>query len=67
MPRLVAMRESPVYGSADYAAIKRTGTSEVKGVGVAPLAIGFLGLLVLLASLLGTWAVEGRRRAAPRS
>jgi hypothetical protein len=67
IPRLVAMRESPVYGSADYAAIKRTGTSEVKGVGVAPLAIGFLGLLVLLASLLGTWAVEGRRRAAPRS
>ncbi len=67
LPRLVAMRESPVYGGPDYAAIKRTGTSEVKGVGVAPLAIGFLGLLFLLASLLGTWAVEGRRNAAPRN
>ncbi|WP_020173633.1 membrane protein [Methyloferula stellata] len=66
LPRLVAMRESPVYGGPDYAAIKRTGTSEVKGVGVAPLAIGFLGLLFLLASLLGTWAVEGRRNAGLR-
>jgi hypothetical protein len=66
MPRLVAMRESPVYGGADYAAIKRTGTSEVKGVGVAPLAIGFIGLLALLASLLSTWAVEGRRNGALR-
>jgi hypothetical protein len=67
LPRLVAMRESPVYGGPDYAAIKRTGTSEVKGVGVAPLAIGFLGLLFLLASLLGTWAVEGRRNAGRRN
>jgi hypothetical protein len=67
LPRLVAMRESPVYGGPDYAAIKRTGTSEVKGVGVAPLAIGFLGLLFLLASLLGTWAVEGRRNSGSRN
>jgi hypothetical protein len=66
LPRLVAMRESPVYGGPDYAAIKRTGTSEVKGVGVAPLAIGFVGLLALLGSLFGAWAVEGRRRAVPK-
>jgi len=62
LPRLVAMRESPVYGGPDYAAIKRTGTSEVKGVGVAPLAIGFVGLILLLASIVGTWAAEGFRR-----
>jgi hypothetical protein len=62
IPRLVAMRDSPVYGGPDYAAIKRTGTSEVKGVGVMPLAIGFIGLLALLAGLIGTWAREGWRR-----
>ena len=44
MPRLVAMGESPIYGGAGYAAIKRIGASEVKGVSVMPLAIGFLGL-----------------------
>ncbi|QBR72375.1 hypothetical protein CU048_15030 [Beijerinckiaceae bacterium] len=60
LPRLVAMRESPVYGGADYAAIKRIGASEVKGVGVAPLAIGFLGLLALLGSILAAWVFEGR-------
>ena len=65
LPRLVAMRESPVYGGADYAAIKRIGASEVKGIGVAPLAIGFLGLLALLGSIVAAWVFEARgaRRA----
>ncbi|WP_036259023.1 membrane protein [Methylocapsa aurea] len=60
LPRLVAMRDSPVYGGSDYAAIKRTGASEVKGVGIAPLAIGFLGLAALLGSVAAAWLVEGR-------
>ncbi len=60
LPRLVAMRESPVYGGSDYAAIKRTGSSEVKGVGVVPLAIGFLGLIALLGSVVTAWLYEGR-------
>jgi hypothetical protein len=62
LPRLVAMRESPVYGGSDYAAIKRTGASEVKGVGIAPLAIGFIGLLILFGSLIATWLAEARGR-----
>ncbi len=67
LPRIVAMRNSPIYGGADYAAIKRTGAAQVKGVGVAPLAIGFLGLFFLLASVIASWLVEGRggpRRAS---
>ncbi len=60
LPRVVAMRESPVYGGSDYAAIKRNGASEVKGVGVMPLAIGLLGLLALLASVVSAWLYEGR-------
>ena len=60
MPRVVAMRESPIYGGSDYAAIKRTGASEVKGVGVVPLAIGFLGLAALLGSVAAAWIFEGR-------
>ncbi len=62
-PRLVAMRESPVYGGADYAAIRRTGSSEVKGVGLVPLAIGFLGLAALLGGVAAAWVFEGRGAA----
>ncbi len=63
LPRLVAIGESPVYGGAGYAAIKRIGASEVKGVGVMPLAIGFFGLAALLGSVSAAWLFEGRRTA----
>jgi hypothetical protein len=63
LPRLVAIGESQVYGGAGYAAIKRIGASEVKGVGVIPLAIGFLGLAALLGSVSAAWLFEGRRTA----
>ena len=61
MPRFVAMRDSPIYGGADYIGIKRTGASVVTGVGVTPLAIGFVGLLALLGATLFLWTYEGRR------
>ncbi len=64
MPRFAAMRESPIYGGADYIGVKRTGASVVTGVGVAPLAIGFVGLLALLGSVLMAWLWEGRRKRA---
>jgi hypothetical protein len=64
MPRLAALRNSPVYGGSDYIGIKRTGASVVIGIGVAPLAIGFLGLLALLGSIIGGWLWEGRQRRA---
>ncbi|HET6377026.1 MAG TPA: hypothetical protein VFG05_01755 [Methylocella sp.] len=60
LPRLAAIGESPVYGGTGYAAIKRTGISEVKGVSVLPVAAGFLGLAVLLGSILMTWIFEAR-------
>ena len=63
LPRILAMRDSPVYGGSDYAAIKNTGASEVKGIGFAPLAIGFAGLLALLGSVVLAWVYEGRRGA----
>ena len=61
LPRFAAMRESPLYGGSDYVGIKRTGASVVTGVGVAPLAIGFIGLIALLAGIVGPWLWEGRR------
>ena len=61
LPRLAAIGESPVYGGAGYAAIRRIGASEVKGVSVMPLAIGFLGLAALLGSITAAWVFEGRQ------
>ncbi|WP_395666727.1 hypothetical protein [Methylocella sp.] len=61
LPRLAAMRESPVYAGADYAAIRRNGASEVRGAGATPLALGFLGLAFLLAGVVAPWLQEGRR------
>jgi hypothetical protein len=63
LPRIIAVGESPAYGGAGYAAIKRSEASELKGVSVAPLAIGFLGLAFLLGSVLSTWVFEGRSSA----
>ena len=59
LPRIVAMHDSPVYGGSDYAAIKRTDSAQVTGIGIAPLAIGFLGLLFLLASTVVDLALRG--------
>jgi hypothetical protein len=64
IPRFSSMRESPVYGGSDYIGVKRTGASVVTGVGVAPLAVGFIGLLILLGGVLAGWLWEGRRRRA---
>jgi len=61
VPRIVSMRDSPIFGGSDYAAIKRTGAAEVKGVGVAPVGIGFIGLIFLLGSVIATWLAEARR------
>ena len=60
LPRLAAIGDSPIYGGAGYAAIKRIGASEVKGVSAMPLAIGFLGLAALLGSIISAWVFEGR-------
>jgi enamine deaminase RidA (YjgF/YER057c/UK114 family) len=64
MPRFAALRNSTVYGGSDYVGIKRTGASVITGIGVAPLAIGFLGLLALLGSIIGGWLWEGRQKRA---
>jgi hypothetical protein len=61
MPRILEMRDSPIYGGSDYAAIRKTEASEVKGIGFSPLAVGFVGLLVLLGSVVLAWLYEGRR------
>jgi hypothetical protein len=63
LPRLVAMRDSPIYAGSDYIGVRRTESSVARGLKVTPLAVGFFGLLALLGALIAAWAWEGRRRA----
>ncbi len=61
MPRIVEMREASMFGGADYIGVKRTGASALKGVEVAPLALGLWGLAALLGAIVLAWGWEGRR------
>ena len=62
LPRLAAMRQAPIYGGADYAAIRRTQASVTTGVASAPLGLGLWALLALLGAVVAAWLVEGGRR-----
>ena len=59
LPRVVAMQPSPSYSGSDYIGIKRAGASALIGVRQTPLAIGFLGLALLLGALVWVWRREG--------
>jgi len=60
VPRIVAVRSGDTYAGDDWIGLKMTDASVVRGIGVLPVFAGLLGLLLLLGSLAGTWAREGR-------
>jgi hypothetical protein len=60
VPRVLAVRSGDTYKGDDWIGLKMRDASVVRGIGVLPAFAGFLGLLLLLGSLAGTWAREGR-------
>jgi hypothetical protein len=60
VPRIVAVRSGDTYKGDDWIGLKMRDASVVRGIGVLPMFAGLLGLLLLLGSLAGTWAREGR-------
>ena len=64
MPRIVAVRSGDTYKGDDWIGLKMRDASVVRGIGVLPVFAGLLGLLLLLGSLAGTWAREGRLSSA---
>ncbi len=60
VPRIVAVRSGDTYQGDNWIGLKMTEASVVRGIGVLPVFAGLLGLLLLLGSLAGTWAREGR-------
>ncbi len=60
VPRILAVRSGDTYIGDDWIGLKMRDASVVRGIGVLPMFAGLLGLLLLLGSLAGTWAREGR-------
>ena len=60
VPRVVAVRSGDTYKGDDWIGLKMRDASVVRGIGVLPIFAGLLGLLLLLGSLAGAWAREGR-------
>jgi hypothetical protein len=63
LPRVASIGSGSIAGGADWIGLRRTDSHVVRGVGVAPLALGLAGLAVLLAAFVAAWLAEGRRRA----
>ncbi len=60
VPRIIAVRSGDTYHGDDWIGLKMRDASVVRGIGVLPVFAGLLGLLLLLGSLAGAWAREGR-------
>jgi hypothetical protein len=60
VPRIIAVRSGDTYKGDDWIGLKMRDASVIRGIGVLPVFAGLLGLLLLLGSLAGTWAREGR-------
>jgi hypothetical protein len=67
VPRIVDIRGGTRFGGNDFIGLKPAEAYVVKGVGLLPLALGGIGLLLLLGSLLLAWLGEGRRRLFARA
>ena len=60
VPRVVPVRTSTTFKGEDWIGLRMRDVSVVRGIGVLPIFTGLIGLLLLLGSLAGTWAREGR-------
>ncbi len=60
VPRIIPVRSGETYKGDDWIGLKMRDASVVRGIGVLPIFAGLLGLLLLIGSLAGTWAREGR-------
>jgi len=63
VPRILAVHSGSRFSGGDWIGIKPSQSAIVRGVSVFPLALGFVGLALLIGATLAAWLTEGRRRA----
>jgi len=62
VPRILAVHSGTRFSGGDWIGIKPSQSAIVRGVSVFPLALGFIGLALLIGATLAAWLTEGRRR-----
>ncbi len=67
VPRIVDIRGGSRFAGTDFIGLKPAEAYVVKGAGLTPMALGLIGLALLLGGALATWLREGRSRAARRT
>lgn len=63
VPRILAVRSGTRLSGGDWIGIRPSESAVIRGVSILPLALGFLGLVLLVGATLIAWIAEGRRRA----
>jgi hypothetical protein len=63
VPRILAVRSGSRFAGGDWLGIRPSDSAIVRGVSVFPIALGLLGLALLIGATLATWLAEGRRQA----
>ncbi|MGO4571384.1 hypothetical protein [Microvirga sp. 2TAF3] len=63
VPRILAVHSGSRFSGSDWIGIKPSESAIVRGISVFPLALGLLGLVLLVGATLAAWLAEGRRRA----
>jgi hypothetical protein len=61
VPRIQAVRSGTRFAGGDWIGIRPSDSAIVRGVSVFPLALGLLGLALLVGAALATWLAEGRQ------
>jgi hypothetical protein len=61
VPRIQAVRSGSRFAGGDWIGIRPSDSAIVRGVSVFPMALGFLGLVLLVGATLAAWLSEGRR------
>jgi len=64
VPRVQLVRSGSRFAGGDWIGVRPSESAIVRGVSVFPLALGLLGLVLLIGSTLATWLAEGRRGRA---
>jgi hypothetical protein len=63
VPRILPVHSGSRFSGSDWIGIRPSESAIVRGVSVFPLALGFLGLTLLVGATVAAWLTEGRRRA----